>query len=314
MTEREDRSEAETFARQLEDGNGEGALLALAQQLREAGPEVLAPAAYRQALRERLIAAPAADAFAPARPKRRRTAWLVAASTGFLLMGGVGAASASEGALPGDVLYPIKRGIEETRLALAGDELSKGRLYLRQADRRLQEAKALQEQGRGHEAAGPLADMAADLRSGASTVAAASGPEADEAAQALKSFAEAAAPQVTQVAAAVPPELEAAVNDTFGEARKQVDCRQACGPDLVTSPQPKPTPSPDAPQPTPEAPTRTETPAQTTVPPAAESPEPQPTIEPAPAEPTIAVPAPAPTEQTEAPEGTVDRQTPPPVG
>ncbi|WP_415951328.1 DUF5667 domain-containing protein [Streptomyces sp. KLOTTS4A1] len=59
-----------------------------------------------------------------------------------------GVAAASSDALPGDSLYGLKRGMEDFKLGLAGDDSSRGELYLDQASTRLSEARRLMERGR----------------------------------------------------------------------------------------------------------------------------------------------------------------------
>ncbi|WP_438487291.1 DUF5667 domain-containing protein [Streptomyces sp. S186] len=59
-----------------------------------------------------------------------------------------GVAAASTDALPGDSLYGLKRGMEDLRLTMAGDDSDRGRLYLDQASTRMMEARRLMERGR----------------------------------------------------------------------------------------------------------------------------------------------------------------------
>ncbi len=54
-----------------------------------------------------------------------------------------GMAAASTGALPGDTLYGMKRGLEGLRLDLAGSDAERGALLLDQASTRLDEARGL---------------------------------------------------------------------------------------------------------------------------------------------------------------------------
>jgi hypothetical protein len=86
-----------------------------------------------------------------------RPAYVFAAVVLAILMSlGSTAAFASESALPGDALYPMKRGLETARLALASaaghDELA-----VSFADRRLSEIEALAAKGRWNDLAGALA-------------------------------------------------------------------------------------------------------------------------------------------------------------
>jgi Domain of unknown function (DUF5667) len=75
-----------------------------------------------------------------ARVRRR----LVAAATGLVLVGaGGGVAAASEQALPGDVLYPVKRTLESAQVTLAQGTDDEGRALLERASTRLQEAEDL---------------------------------------------------------------------------------------------------------------------------------------------------------------------------
>jgi hypothetical protein len=60
-----------------------------------------------------------------------------------------GVAAASSDALPGDSLYGLKRGIEDFKLGLAGDDDERGRAHLDQASTRLNEARRLLDRGRG---------------------------------------------------------------------------------------------------------------------------------------------------------------------
>jgi hypothetical protein len=58
-----------------------------------------------------------------------------------------GVAAASGDALPGDSLYGLKRGMEDLRLGMAGDDADRGRLLLDQAGTRLSEARRLMDRG-----------------------------------------------------------------------------------------------------------------------------------------------------------------------
>lgn len=101
---------------------------------------------FKLALRNRLLAvgavsAPAGGLTSPA-PWRRR---LVAASAVLAISTGSGAslAIASSDALPGDRLYEVKLAIENVRLALAPDDISKAERYLAIASTRLAEINTM---------------------------------------------------------------------------------------------------------------------------------------------------------------------------
>jgi hypothetical protein len=78
----------------------------------------------------------------PLAARRRRR--LVAVATGLVLIGGgTGVAAASEQALPGDVLYPVKRTLESAEVGLARGDASEGRAIIERAGTRLDEVQAL---------------------------------------------------------------------------------------------------------------------------------------------------------------------------
>ena len=60
-------------------------------------------------------------------------------------------AAASSDALPGDSLYPLKRGMEDISLGMANGDADRGEAYLDQASTRLSEARRLMERGRSGE-------------------------------------------------------------------------------------------------------------------------------------------------------------------
>ncbi|MBW5481697.1 DUF5667 domain-containing protein [Streptomyces bambusae] len=91
------------------------------------------------------------------RKLRPRSRWSKGIAAGGLTVGVAagafsGVAAASTDALPGDSLYPVKRGMEDLKLGMADDDADRGELYLTQASTRLSEARRLMERGK----AGPL--------------------------------------------------------------------------------------------------------------------------------------------------------------
>ena len=83
-------------------------------------------------------------AIGPKRSRRRLIVTLLAAAISVLLLTG-SAVAASAGALPGQLLYPVKRAVEKIDLALHGDPAAKARLHLQFAQRRLDELSTLLE-------------------------------------------------------------------------------------------------------------------------------------------------------------------------
>lgn len=121
-----------------------------------AQPEVLPRADFVGDLRARLITAAETELvpvpsnlhhLQPVRTQRsRRRLGTVAAS--LVLVGGTaGMAAAASGSLPGEGLYPIKRGVEQVETAVHVGDAGKGRALLDQAATRLDEVRALQAEG-----------------------------------------------------------------------------------------------------------------------------------------------------------------------
>jgi hypothetical protein len=91
---------------------------------------------------QRLLAVRAPDV-RPARWRSRLTAGLAGAALAVTALAGL--VAVADGARPGDVLYDLKRGTEQTQLALAGD--ARGRTLLDFASTRLDEVEALVGEG-----------------------------------------------------------------------------------------------------------------------------------------------------------------------
>src|SRR5262249_33466491 len=107
--------------------------------LREAADERLATEA-----RLRLQRRPSPRVSTPRR-RRRRTAAGVA---GVVLAGsGASMAVAAQSALPGDSLYPLKRGLESAHAQLTFDRGARGQVVLGNASTRLDEVQKLSDQG-----------------------------------------------------------------------------------------------------------------------------------------------------------------------
>lgn len=86
--------------------------------------------------------APVVPLRVPAATRRQRRVSIAAAA--FVVVGGTaGVAAAAENALPGDPLYPIKRGLESAQISLNSSDSGKGQDLLRQASTRLSETEEL---------------------------------------------------------------------------------------------------------------------------------------------------------------------------
>ncbi len=119
-------------------------------------PEVLPRADFVGDLRSRLmtaaetelVAAPAVVRHLPPSrtPQRKRRIGTLAASL-VIVGGSAGMAAAASGSLPGDGLYPIKRGVEQASLAARIGDGAKGRTLLAHAASRLDEVRDLQALG-----------------------------------------------------------------------------------------------------------------------------------------------------------------------
>jgi hypothetical protein len=164
-------------------GDDEAGVVAMLQEL---APQldVDPDPAFRAATRQRLVAMAAVRTPEPARPSPLRrllavrapdtapTRWRTRATAGL-----AGAAltvtslatlvALSTGARPGDVLYGLKRGTEQTQIAMAGD--SRGQVLLDLARTRLDELRALD--GDADRAESTLTTMDEQTREGAAWLA-----------------------------------------------------------------------------------------------------------------------------------------------
>jgi hypothetical protein len=154
------RRRAEEFAAAVDGGTPPEQLSPQTRELLDVvssmrGHELPAPRAeFAAALREQLVAE-AESALSPGSPlvlsPRRhgaRERRLTAAAAVFTLVGGsAGLAAAAQDALPGEALYPLKRGIENVQLRVQSDPDDKGRTYLSHAGDRLTEAERLVDEG-----------------------------------------------------------------------------------------------------------------------------------------------------------------------
>ncbi len=201
-------------------------LVACAEQLCESA--VAEPSAeFRSALRTQLMTE-ASTVLSPvaARPQhaprpplrtpslrfRRRLAGLTAAlvsSAGF-----VGLVGASAEALPGEMLYPVKRGVENVELAFHKDDVARGEYRLEQASERLAEARRLTDSGSPQASdhiAGVLSDFAAQAKDGSGALFRAYGHSgSEESITVVNDFSASAAADLAQLSGKVPSEADLA--------------------------------------------------------------------------------------------------------
>ena len=159
------RQRAEDFAALVDGASplreatspGTERLVGVAQLLRDHGAaddRAVPRDAFAAELRERLMAEAAtvltpqnAGLALPVRTRGKRERRLVAVASAAVLIGGTaGMATAAQDSLPGEALYPIKRGIEKAELGLSMSSAGRGHVLLRQASDRLDEAQGLVDQ------------------------------------------------------------------------------------------------------------------------------------------------------------------------
>jgi hypothetical protein len=163
-------------------------------------------------LRERLMAEagtvlqprPAVPVAAPSRGTRRRLAGVVA--TAVTVAGGAGLVASSASALPGEVLYPVKRGTEQVQKSLRLSDSARGAFELQQATRRLAEVEALAERdGSQEQVDEALVDFEKVARSGTDRLMDAYRDDQDKATlQQVDRFVAQAAPTIEDLADGAP--------------------------------------------------------------------------------------------------------------
>ena len=160
------RRRAEEFQAVVENSTDRGSdarfseLLEIVETLRDV-PPITARPEFVAELREQLLdeartaARTSKDVEAAARltinrsaPGRRRERRLAAAIGGLAIIGATtGMAVASQSALPGDPLYPLKRAIENAQTGVQSDDGAKGKALLDNASGRLEEVDQLSRDG-----------------------------------------------------------------------------------------------------------------------------------------------------------------------
>lgn len=221
-------------------------LVSVATALREERLEAAPRPEFATELRTLLMAeaertwSPGSPLVLPVRrhgPRERRIA--VAASVAVLLGGSAGMAAAAQSALPGEALYPIKRGIERAEAGLSVSTAGRGADLLRQADGRLAEVEGLLA---GSPAATPqvpgtIQDFIDQAEEGAELMLASFEETSDPAAVvAVREFAASGIAMLQEIARTAPPEAQGKLA-AAAMALKEIDARAAelcpsCGDDL----------------------------------------------------------------------------------
>ena len=256
------RTRAEEFAAAVDDRSANGAtahadeyaeFLGLVSQLRDIEQPVLRPD-FAAELRERLMdeapealaegsVVPRKDATVvsfPSSPRRRRATAVAAAA--IVLGSTAGVAAASQSALPGETLYPVKRGIENIELTVARSDHGKGSEYLDQASTRLDEATDLTV-AHADDPSTPglvrdtLEDFATQADDGASSLMESYREDGDEQSiSELRAFADESARRLDALTGSVPSEASDALANAAEVLRRLDKSAQALCPDCSTLP------------------------------------------------------------------------------
>ena len=234
------RRRAEEFARVIDAGGRHhdptlDICIRLVDALR-ATPPVTMDEGFRSDLRLQLMTAakdelgqPQAGALRPAgwstEARARSHRRLAAAASALILVGGTtGVAAASEQALPGDMLYPVKRAVEGVELQFATTAYAHGSELLDQATTRLEEVAGLvargpSDPGQPQEIQSALTDFSGAAAAGGQELIEVYRDSADPAAIGkLRAFTTAAASSLTELGPATP----AIATDAFTAAAATV--------------------------------------------------------------------------------------------
>jgi hypothetical protein len=200
---------------------------------------------FSQDLRARLMAeaehalAPHAPLTLPVRERGPRERRLVAAASVVVLVGGTaGMAAAAQDALPGEALYPIKRGLERAEAELSISTAGRGQDLLHQAQDRLAEVEGLLADGSvttTPQVPATLEDFITQAQEGAGLLLTSYEETRDPAAvAAVRGFATEAVATLRELARTAPP----AAQDELADAalaladidRQAVALCDSCGP------------------------------------------------------------------------------------
>ncbi len=220
-------------------------LLTVAEQARTLALPPLSPVARRR-MRQELRGAVIAQRRAA---RRNRAGWFapllrlaaVALVVLLALGGGVAAAQAS---LPGDALYPLKRGWEQVQLHLPQTPAQRAGMHLRLAAARVREALALHDRGDALAPAG-LADVAREYQQAWASIEDASGPQAPALRQQYRAAIQQDLAAIQQRSHDGQPPLDLAPLQALAEAaQRQAADSTPSGPDAPAPPAPATVPPP----------------------------------------------------------------------
>ena len=253
------RRRAEEFQAAVENSTDRGSdarfseFLEVVETLRDA-PPITARPEFVAELREQLLdearaAAPTSkDVEAAARltvnraaPGRRRERRLAAAIAGLAIVGATtGMAVASQSALPGDPLYPLKRAIENAQTGVQSDEDAKGKALLDNASGRLEEVDQLSREGNDADAISETLQTFSDQASEASELLLSDYAETgnEDSVEKLRAFTADSMTTLTALEGVVPEDARASLIKA-AQTLTQIDEQAllacpSCGPDQIT--------------------------------------------------------------------------------
>ena len=253
------RRRAEEFQAAVENSTDRGSdarfseFLEVVETLRDV-PPITARPEFVAELREQLLdeartAAPTSkDVEVAARltvsraaPGRRRERRLAAAIAGLAIVGATtGMAVASQSALPGDPLYPLKRAIENAQTGVQSDEDAKGKALLDNASGRLEEVDQLSREGNDADAISETLQTFSDQASEASELLLSDYAETgnEDSVEKLRAFTADSMTTLTALEAVVPEDARASLIKA-AQTLTQIDEQAllacpSCGPDQIT--------------------------------------------------------------------------------
>lgn len=189
---------------------------------------------------------------APTTASHGRSRRVLAGALAATLLGGTGAALASTAALPGELLYPVKRGVEQVRLGLSAGEVARGTTQLEIARTRLDEAEllVLRPGAQPEDTAGAVAaveEFTVAAGDGTSLLLEAYRADGDDAhLETVATFLRDALPRLERLRADAPAEVDAAVAEALEALgasgvdlqRALASCGSACSVLLLGTTQP----------------------------------------------------------------------------